>query len=209
MNEHSEPQNDVETGSEPRRGFLVKAAAVLVGGIATLVPLVSAVLLFLNPLAKRKTDEDDETDDGFVRIGTTGSLVPAGPPQLFKVSGIKVDAWTTYPEAALGAVYVRMLEDGSVEAYNARCPHLGCTVQFQTAVGEYVCPCHGQFLQPRRAAEQPDPPPEPGPPRRRGPQRTGTLGPVPEFPRRHRRAHPGLTRPPVRFIVSQCGSAKR
>jgi menaquinol-cytochrome c reductase iron-sulfur subunit len=39
-----------------------------------------------------------------------------------------------------------MLEDGTPQGkpscFNARCPHLGCTVNYKAAEQKYVCPCH-------------------------------------------------------------------
>lgn len=144
MTEHSERSVEASDPSAtgPRRNFLVELAAVVTGAVVALVPLIGAAVMFLNPLVKRKGTDEPSDSDGFLMVGRTGSLTPQGPPQLFKVSGTKQDAWTTYPETALGAVYVRMHEDESLECFNARCPHLGCMVNFKPGVGEYVCPCH-------------------------------------------------------------------
>lgn len=131
MSEHVDP---------PRRNFLTKAAAVVVGGLITLVPAVLGGGFFLTPLLKKRTT--DEEGDGFIKLGTTESLVAGGAPQIFKVNGTKHDAWTTYAETALGAVYLRKLEDGQVTAFNAKCPHLGCAVAYKTDENKYICPCH-------------------------------------------------------------------
>jgi thiosulfate dehydrogenase [quinone] large subunit len=32
---------------------------------------------------------------------------------------------------------------GRFLAFNAVCPHAGCTVSYQPAAGMFVCPCHG------------------------------------------------------------------
>ena len=124
----------------PRRSFLSKFAAVIVGGVVGLVPAVLGGGFFLTPLLRKKPE--GEESDGFIKLASTESLVAGGPPQAFKVTGTKQDAWTTYAEAALGAVYLRMLDDGTVSAFNAKCTHLGCTVDYKPGIKEYVCPCH-------------------------------------------------------------------
>ncbi|MEW4487788.1 Rieske 2Fe-2S domain-containing protein [Thalassoglobus sp. JC818] len=129
-----------EQANPPRRNFLVKFAAVLVGGVITAVPLVFGGGFFLNPLLKKKSSDEDS--DGFTFIGSTNSLLPGGPPRSYKVTGAKQDAWTTYAETAIGAVYLKMDEDRSVTAFNASCPHLGCTVNYKTDANAFICPCH-------------------------------------------------------------------
>ena len=131
MTQHADP---------PRRSFLTKMAAVVVGGIVSVVPAVLGGGFFLTPLLRKKSEK--EAGDGFIKLGKTESLVAGGEPQIFKVNGIKHDAWTTYAEAALGAVYLRMLENGDVTAFNAKCPHLGCAVGYKSDENAYVCPCH-------------------------------------------------------------------
>ena len=52
------------------------------------------------------------------------------------------DAWTKYPEKPLGAVFLRKLEDGGVQAFNSSCPHAGCSVGFRARDEVFYCPCH-------------------------------------------------------------------
>jgi menaquinol-cytochrome c reductase iron-sulfur subunit len=124
-----------------RRRFVVEAAAFVIGAIATLIPGAAAVAYFLTPIFKKKGDASAKYD-GFVMVGTAQNLKPGGPPQFFKVMGVKHDAWTTYPSTSLGAVYVRKDEDGKLHCLNARCPHLGCTVKYQADKTDFLCPCH-------------------------------------------------------------------
>jgi len=129
-----------EGGALKRRAFVVEAAAFIVGAITAIVPGVAAAFYVLTPLFKKKSAK--EGDDGFYMVGTATNLKPGGAPQFFQVRGVKKDAWTTYPSTALGGVYVRKEEDGSLSCLNARCPHLGCTIQFQTSKRDFLCPCH-------------------------------------------------------------------
>lgn len=134
----SEPVADVQ--EVRRRRFVVEAAAFVIGGIATLIPGAAAVAYFLTPIFKKKGASG--ADDGFTMVGTAQNLKPGGPPQFFKVMGVKHDAWTTYPSTSLGAVYVRRDDEGKLHCLNARCPHLGCTVQYQASETDFMCPCH-------------------------------------------------------------------
>lgn len=137
MSHHPEPEAQ-------RRNFLVEAAAVLIGGVVTLAPLAAGVLFFLTPLRRRSSTSTGGAEGGseFVKVGAASALVPDGPPTLFQVIGTKVDAWTTYPQTSLGAVYVRQRSDGGLLAFNARCTHLGCSVSYRPDQQKYVCPCH-------------------------------------------------------------------
>jgi len=75
--------------------------------------------------------------------------LPVGKPKEFTIVGRRRDAWTVYADEIIGRVWlVRHTEasiDGAgakVDAYSARCPHLGCSIQFETRRSDFVCPCH-------------------------------------------------------------------
>lgn len=128
-----------------RRGFLTKAAAVLFGGIAGLLPVVSGALFFLNPLRlsldpTRKPEESSGTD--FIKVTDLSSLPADGQPVMFPVIADKVDAWNRFPKQAIGGVYLRKTSEGNVEALNVTCPHLGCAVAYRASDKSYFCPCH-------------------------------------------------------------------
>lgn len=139
MNQQQQPapQDDSE-----RRNFLVKFAAAAVGGIVALVPAIFGGGFVLTPLLTKKATDEADGSDGFLRVGSVSSLTPGGPPQQFKIVGTKQDAWTTYAETALGAVFVKLDEEGKPSAFNASCPHLGCTVNYKSDQQSYICPCH-------------------------------------------------------------------
>lgn len=132
------------SSKKPRRNFLLEAVTLLVGAVTVLVPTAFGALFFVNPLIRKSKSAG--SSDGFIKVGTLSSLTPGGPPQLFQVKGVKQDAWTTYPQTELGAVYVRLPAEAGAEGqpvcFNARCPHLGCTVNFKPDQKKFVCPCH-------------------------------------------------------------------
>jgi menaquinol-cytochrome c reductase iron-sulfur subunit len=39
-------------------------------------------------------------------------------------------------------VWLRVVGEGKVSAWNAECPHLGCKVGFDQAKTCFACPCH-------------------------------------------------------------------
>ena len=129
--------------AEPRRSFLKEFLAVVVGGAITLVPAVTGLAFLMNPLLKsRKKSTTGDEGEQFRMVGTTTGLEGGDEPQMFQVMGVKKDAWTTYPETALGAIYIQKKDDGSLSCFNAQCPHLGCTVNYKPDAQAYLCPCH-------------------------------------------------------------------
>ena len=54
----------------------------------------------------------------------------------------RVDAWNKYPNAPIGAIYLRRTGDGQVEALNVVCPHAGCFIDFLSGEKKFYCPCH-------------------------------------------------------------------
>jgi thiosulfate dehydrogenase [quinone] large subunit len=47
---------------------------------------------------------------------------------------------------------VLQLEKGQFVAYDAVCPHAGCTVGYSSAAKLIVCPCHGSEFDPSNGA---------------------------------------------------------
>ncbi len=118
-----------------RRGFLKQASAIILGTVASLVPLVSGLIMFFDPL-RRKSQASE-----FLPVASLTSLPADGSPRKFSVRASRTDAWNKSPLTPIGAVYLRRKSDKSVQALNVVCPHLGCFVDFDTTQG-YHCPCH-------------------------------------------------------------------
>jgi menaquinol-cytochrome c reductase iron-sulfur subunit len=125
--------------SEPRRGFLTQVLALAVGAIVGLVPLLTGLLFFLDPLVRRRKGSDV---DRYIRITTLDSLPSDGQPQMFRVLTDKMDAWNKFVDEPIGAIFLRRIDGDEVTAFNARCPHLGCAVDYRGAQQRFVCPCH-------------------------------------------------------------------
>lgn len=119
----------------PRRNFLTGVAAIVVGGLAGVIPLLASVFPVLDPLRRR----GGET--GLVMVARLGALPQDGVPRRFTVQADRVDAWTTYRNTPVGAVYLRRTDTG-VAALNVVCPHAGCFVNLAPDASRFACPCH-------------------------------------------------------------------
>lgn len=132
----------------PRRGFLTKATAVVIGTIVGIVPAVAGVLSFLNPLrssVKTKLRPSGSDAEGFYKVASLDSL-SASAPQMFRIVADRKDAWNVYPQEPIGTVYLQ--KDGDkVRAFNASCPHAGCSVDYRSDKHAYLCPCHNSAFE--------------------------------------------------------------
>lgn len=158
----SEAHSDHSAPAAPqRRGFLKKAAAVVIGGFVGLVPAVAGLATFLNPLRKSVKDKlrpSGFRDDGFCKVASLDTL-QTDQPQAFRIIADRHDAWNTYPQEPIGAVYLCKTSDGKVQAFNVTCPHAGCAVDYRSGQQAYHCPCHNSSfdLKGKRDAKSPSP----------------------------------------------------
>jgi menaquinol-cytochrome c reductase iron-sulfur subunit len=126
-----------EPSVEPRRNFIAGLSAIIVGGVASIIPIATGATALLDPLRRRNDD-----DAGGMILVTKLSAVPEdGSPKKFTVQSDRVDAWTTYANTPVGAVYLRTTPEG-VEALNVECPHAGCFVGLAADRTHFACPCH-------------------------------------------------------------------
>ncbi len=138
----SQPHLDLHQtpSGEPRRGFMTHILAAGIGLLVGAVPAVSGLAFFLDPLMRKKKDG---SGDGFLKMPVSlEALEVNGEPQLVKIIMNKVDAWNTYLNQPVGAVYLRRADKETIVAFNSRCPHLGCAVDYKPSEKHYFCPCH-------------------------------------------------------------------
>jgi Rieske Fe-S protein len=151
-------KKEIERDDDPteRRGFLVQAGAVVIGGIVGLFPFLTGLAVFLDPL-KRKSKAGE-----FIKVATLDDVPTDGTPRPFSVMSDRTDAWNHYPNEPVGAVYLRRTSDGEKpQAVTATCPHLGCFVDFNVAKGNFHCPCHDSSFQSDGARINPESCPSP------------------------------------------------
>jgi menaquinol-cytochrome c reductase iron-sulfur subunit len=130
----------------PRRNFIAKALAFLTGGALVTLPTAAGLAFFLDPLLRKRDTSGGGVGrrdaEGFLPVTPLAAIPADGRPQIFTVYDDAVDAWNKFANQPVGRVFLRRLPDGSVTAFNMRCPHLGCAVDYRPAQNDYLCPCH-------------------------------------------------------------------
>ena len=139
MNNHR-PSPQPAAG-DSRRDFLAKAAALVCGGLATLVPVAAGVWAFLDPLRRKGAAAT------FLPVTELSAVPDDGVPRQFAVVAERIDAWTGFAAEPIGAVYLRR-EQGSdtIEAVSATCPHAGCFIELDKRDRCFRCPCHNSVF---------------------------------------------------------------
>jgi menaquinol-cytochrome c reductase iron-sulfur subunit len=137
---------DAAPASGPRRSFLAKALAFLTAGVLMTLPTAAGLAFFLDPLLRKRGASGGAVGrrdaEGFLPVTPLAAIPSDGRPQIFTVYDDAVDAWNKFANQPVGRVFLRRLPDGSVTAFNVRCPHLGCAVDYRPAQNDYLCPCH-------------------------------------------------------------------
>lgn len=124
------------SANSDRRDFVKKAAALATGAVATVLPLTAGLAVFLDPLRRSSAALEP------IRVTTLEALPDDGIPRKFSIFASQSDAWNKYPQAPIGAIYLRRTADKTVEALNVVCPHAGCFVDFLPGRKGFFCPCH-------------------------------------------------------------------
>lgn len=133
---HTAPPAPEGEEAVDRRAFLKKAACATLGGCALLAPVAFGTVVFIDPLLARKKSGVT------VRLATLEDLPLEGPPKLYQVLAEPVDAWTKFPQKPVGSVFLQRVGEREVRAFNALCPHVGGSITFREAEGDFFCPLH-------------------------------------------------------------------
>jgi thiosulfate dehydrogenase (quinone) large subunit len=84
--------------------------------------------------------------------GPSGSSGPSGGSgsSVGSVAGVSVGGSSTFTDPATGdPALIIEAKPGEFVAFDAVCPHAGCTVAYQSASKIIACPCHGSEFNPR------------------------------------------------------------
>ncbi|MDR0827707.1 MAG: ubiquinol-cytochrome c reductase iron-sulfur subunit [Desulfovibrio sp.] len=136
-----------ENQSLPRRRFFIngiKALAALFG-LGLGIPLAG---FFISPALKKDKHDWIEIADS--------SLLKDGEPSRINYSYARKDGWKTAqtPRTA----FVVKQASGEFAAFSNRCTHLGCGVNWDSALKQFKCPCHGGVFDAQgRVVEGPPP----------------------------------------------------
>ena len=79
---------------------------------------------------------------GFRDVARLSELQVNMPHQVV-IRDIRSDAWTLHPNDEIGRVWLIKRDDKTVDAFTSICPHLGCSINFETSNNSFLCPCHG------------------------------------------------------------------
>lgn len=135
----------------PRRSALVHLLTAFLSFIIVTVPATIGGLFFLDPILRKKKAADGKSagsvarkdEAGFIRLDLTRDSVPAdGTPVSVTVLDDIVDAWNRFANVPIGSIWLRKVGDGPILAFSSICPHLGCSVNYRQAEGDFFCPCH-------------------------------------------------------------------
>jgi menaquinol-cytochrome c reductase iron-sulfur subunit len=124
--------------SSDRRKF-IRVATLGASAACGIFPLATGIPALLDPVKKSAGEAGAAP---WSKVTSFSSLPADGSPAKFEVVQEKVvDAWTTYKDVPVGAVYLCRRKD-DVVAFNLKCPHLGCAIDYRKQSNDYFCPCH-------------------------------------------------------------------
>jgi len=109
---------------ESRRSFLKKAWAVL--GVIASIEVLAITANFLMPANRKRSASDSQK---LRNIGT--------------VNDFGIGSVTPFRS---GQFYLVRMEDGVFLAISLKCTHLGCSVGWDSAKNEFICPCHSSLF---------------------------------------------------------------
>lgn len=142
------------TPNPARRSILAASLAAIVSLIVGLFPVGAGMLVFLDPILKRKKSASGAGKPP-LRVASLEAIPADGTPVQVPVIADLTDAWNREPNQPVGAVYLRK-NRGKIECLNAICPHAGCFVAFLADQKVFQCPCHTSSfdLDGRRLSER-------------------------------------------------------
>jgi len=123
---------------EDRRKFL-KVATCAIGGGVGLAVAGPVLTLLVDPAGKMTvTTPTAPLDLGLAERFRVG----ADPRRVEVIAPIVKDAWMAARNVVLGAAWIRRTAPDKLVALSAVCPHLGCAIGWDSAAGNFLCPCH-------------------------------------------------------------------
>lgn len=121
-----------------RRSFFGALVAIGSAGMGALlaVPVLRYVLY---PLYARAAGTE------WSDVGEVSEFANSKSPVRKTITFTQRDGWREVVSAQ--SVYVSRTAAGELEVLSAICPHLGCSVSWQQAQNDFLCPCHGSVFK--------------------------------------------------------------
>jgi menaquinol-cytochrome c reductase iron-sulfur subunit len=117
-----------------RRDF-VKVTTGVIGGIISAAIGVPIIGYLIDPALRAGAKE------AWIPIGKLADM-PVNVPSPFSFTRTQVNGWER-TGTSFGGYVIRKSEDPKdILILSSRCTHLGCTVNWQQAAKEFICPCH-------------------------------------------------------------------
>jgi menaquinol-cytochrome c reductase iron-sulfur subunit len=117
-------------------GALLGLGSLFVGALLS-VPLLRFALF---PLLRRTTELKHSP------VGDPHEFASLTEPVMRTIQIEQVDGWRK--AISEKAVYITKDSQGQLCVLTSVCPHLGCTVPWNTEKRQFVCPCHGATFSP-------------------------------------------------------------
>lgn len=141
-----EQKTETDKGTEKRDVIIVTrrsffGALVAIGSAGMSALLAVPVLRYvLYPLYAKGAGTE------WSDIGEMSEFADSKYPVRKTVTFTQRDGWREVVSAQ--SVYVSRTTAGELEILSAICPHLGCSVSWQQAQNDFLCPCHGSIFKP-------------------------------------------------------------
>lgn len=151
-------ETDSTARAVPSPGSLDRRRLIVGGGVTAVVATVGLALGGAVAAIGRLVGPESSGSNGEVSLprasrrtptpapGSQGGAAP-GPPQGHVVGpsrAVPVGGAASFRDPASGdPALVLQPKAGDFRAFDAVCPHAGCTVAYSRGVGAIVCPCHG------------------------------------------------------------------
>ena len=119
--------------SRGRRSFLGALLGVGTAGVGVLLS-VPLVRFALHPVLG-KTTETSLSD-----LGSVDEFTSITTPVKRLITVEQRDGWRR--TVSQKSVYVTRGADGQLRVLSSICPHLGCSIPWSEAKGQFICPCH-------------------------------------------------------------------
>lgn len=121
-----------------RRSFFGALLAIGAAGMGAILAI--PVLRFVLYPLYAKASGDEWSD-----VGDMGEFTGATAPVRKTITFAQRDGWREVVSSQ--SVYVIRDAQGQLQALSAICPHLGCSISWQSAQDGFLCPCHTSIFK--------------------------------------------------------------